>query len=43
QGYRNDLIPKARGEAVKMTKEAEGYKIERIKKQRVMLQNLIVF
>jgi membrane protease subunit HflK len=32
QGYRNDLIPKARGEAVKMTKEAEGYKIERIKK-----------
>ena len=32
QGYKNDLIPKARGEAVKMTKEAEGYKIERIKK-----------
>ena len=32
QGYRNDLIPKARGEAVKITKEAEGYKIERIKK-----------
>jgi membrane protease subunit HflK len=32
QGYRNDLIPKARGEAVQMTKEAEGYKIERIKK-----------
>lgn len=32
QGYRNDLIPKARGEAVKMTKEADGYKIERIKK-----------
>lgn len=32
QGYKNDIIPKARGEAVKMTKEAEGYKIERIKK-----------
>ena len=32
QGYKNDLIPKARGEAVKMTKEAEGYKIERIRK-----------
>ncbi len=32
QGYKNDVIPKARGEAVKMTKEAEGYKIERIKK-----------
>jgi len=32
QGYRNDLIPKARGEAVKINKEAEGYKIERIKK-----------
>ncbi|MEA2087704.1 MAG: FtsH protease activity modulator HflK [Candidatus Caldatribacteriota bacterium] len=32
EGYKNDIIPKARGEAVKMTKEAEGYKIERIKK-----------
>ncbi len=32
QGYKNDVIPKARGEAVKMIKEAEGYKIERIKK-----------
>ena len=32
QGYKNDIIPKARGEAVKMTKEAEAYKIERIKK-----------
>ena len=32
QGYKNDIIPKARGEAVKMTKEAEGYRIERIKK-----------
>jgi membrane protease subunit HflK len=32
EGYKNDVIPKARGEAVKMTKEAEGYKIERIKK-----------
>jgi len=32
QGYKNDIIPKARGEAVKITKEAEGYKIERIKK-----------
>jgi len=31
QGYKNDIIPKARGEAVKMTKEAEAYKIERIK------------
>ncbi|MCK5768267.1 MAG: FtsH protease activity modulator HflK [Candidatus Atribacteria bacterium] len=32
QGYKNDIIPKARGEAVKMIKEAEAYKIERIKK-----------
>lgn len=32
QGYKNDVIPKARGEAVKMIKEAEAYKIERIKK-----------
>jgi len=32
QGYKNDVIPKARGEAVKITKEAEAYKIERIKK-----------
>ncbi|HER23943.1 MAG TPA: FtsH protease activity modulator HflK [Candidatus Atribacteria bacterium] len=32
QGYKNDVIPKARGEAVKISKEAEGYKIERIKK-----------
>ena len=32
QGYKNDLIPKARGEAVKMIREAEAYKIEKIKK-----------
>ncbi|MDD4896530.1 MAG: FtsH protease activity modulator HflK [Atribacterota bacterium] len=32
EGYRNDIIPKARGEAARIIKEAEGYKIERIRK-----------
>ncbi|MDP6201085.1 MAG: FtsH protease activity modulator HflK [Candidatus Marinimicrobia bacterium] len=30
EGYRNDLIPKARGEAQSMIREAEGYKKARI-------------
>jgi membrane protease subunit HflK len=30
EGYRNDLIPKARGEAQSMIREAEGYKEARI-------------
>ena len=32
EGYRNDIIPNARGEAAKIIKEAEGYQVERIKK-----------
>lgn len=32
EGYRNDVIPKARGEAASIIKQAEGYKIERIRK-----------
>ncbi len=28
QAYKNDILPRARGEAVKMTQEAEGYKQE---------------
>jgi membrane protease subunit HflK len=31
-GYKNDIIPKARGEAEKMIKEAEAYKIERTRR-----------
>ncbi len=32
EGYKNDIIPKARGEAAKLIKEAEAYKEERIKR-----------
>jgi len=32
EGYRNDIIPNARGEAAKIVKEAEGYQVERIRK-----------
>lgn len=32
EGYKNDVIPKARGEAEKIIKEAEGYKVERIRR-----------
>lgn len=32
EGYRNDIIPNARGEAASIIKRAEGYKIERIRK-----------
>ena len=31
-GYKNDIIPKARGEAEKMIKEAEAYKVERTRR-----------
>lgn len=32
QGYRNDIIPRARGEAEKMLRDAEAYKAERVTK-----------
>ena len=34
QGYRNDVIPKARGEAQAMLREAEGFKEARIKRSQ---------
>ena len=32
EGYRNDIIPKARGEAEAMVRDAEGFKQARIKR-----------
>ena len=32
EGYREDVLPKARGQAQKIIREAEGYKAERIKR-----------
>jgi len=32
EGYRNDIIPKARGEAQAMIREAEGFRESRIKR-----------
>ncbi|MCP4726401.1 MAG: FtsH protease activity modulator HflK [bacterium] len=32
EGYKNDIIPKARGEAAKLIKEAEAYREERVKR-----------
>ena len=32
EGYRNDIIPKARGEAEAMIRDAEGFKESRIKR-----------
>lgn len=32
EGYRNDVIPKARGEAEAMIRDAEGFKESRIKR-----------
>ena len=32
EGYRNDVIPKARGEAQAMIREAEGFRESRIKR-----------
>ena len=32
--YRNDIIPKTRGEAQKMAREAEAYKVERVNRSR---------
>ena len=32
EGYRNDVIPKARGEAESMIRDAEGFKESRIKR-----------
>lgn len=34
EAYRNDIIPKTRGEAEKMIREAEAYKVERIKRSQ---------
>jgi membrane protease subunit HflK len=34
QAYKNDILPRARGEAVKMIQEAEGYKQEVVSKAR---------
>jgi membrane protease subunit HflK len=36
QGYRNDIIPKARGEAQAQLREAEGFKEARISRAQVM-------
>lgn len=32
EAYRNDIIPRTRGEAEKMIREAEAYKVERVKR-----------
>ena len=34
EAYRNDIIPKTRGEAEKMIREAEAYKVERVKRSQ---------
>ncbi|MFQ5560221.1 MAG: FtsH protease activity modulator HflK [Nitrospinota bacterium] len=34
EGYRNALIPQARGEAAKIIKEAQGYKLEKIDRSK---------
>ena len=34
EGYRNNVIPKARGEAESMIREAEGYAKDRIKRAK---------
>ena len=34
RGYQNDVIPKARGEAQKMLKGAEAYKVERVRRSQ---------
>ena len=43
EGYRNDIIPKARGEAQAGIREAEGYKKARIQGLKVMSPSLILF
>ncbi|MXZ08221.1 MAG: FtsH protease activity modulator HflK [Gemmatimonadetes bacterium] len=34
EAYRNDIIPKTRGEAERMIREAEAYKVERVKRSQ---------
>ena len=34
EAYRNDIIPKTRGEAERMIREAEGYTVERVKRSQ---------